>query len=304
VDRNFRRAGAVLIGALTLAVAACSGGSLSTTPAAAPTAAASTPAASDPALSTSDAPRPTGPVAPSQPDTGATPAPDWLGTRELPIGPAGWPAARSTPPELRDRRIVTVDYLSAPADGAFHATVAPVPATVQRRSTWSARCPVALSDLRYVTVGFRGFDGRAHTGELIVHRSVAQDVVTVFGRLFAAGFPIERMRVTSPAEVTAAPTGDGNTTSAFVCRPIRGRTIWSAHAYGLAIDVDPFQNPYRSGQRVLPELATAYLDRGRHLPGMITADSPVVAAFRAVGWTWGGGWSSPTDLMHFSSTGH
>ena len=304
MDRNFRRAGAVLIGALTLAVAACSGGSPSTTPAAAPTPAASTPAASDPALSTSDAPRPTGPVGPSQPDTGATPAPDWLGTRELPIGPAGWPAARPTPPELRDRRIRTVDYLPAPADGAFHATVGPVPATVQRRSTWSARCPVALSDLRYVTVGFRGFDGRPHTGELIVHRSVAQDVVTVFGRLFAAGFPIERMRATSPAEVTAAPTGDGNTTSAFVCRPIRGRTIWSAHAYGLAVDVNPFQNPYRSGQRVLPELATAYLDRGRQLPGMITADSPTVAAFRAVGWTWGGGWSSPTDLMHFSSTGH
>jgi D-alanyl-D-alanine carboxypeptidase-like protein len=48
----------------------------------------------------------------------------------------------------------------------------------------------------------------------------------------------------------------------------------------------------------------ATLDRGRHLPGMITADGPVVAAFRSVGWTWGGGWSSPTDLMHFSSTGH
>jgi len=300
VDRNSRRAGAVLIAALTLALAACSGGS----PSAAPPRAPSTPAPSGPALSASDAAQPTVAATPAQSDTGATPAPDWLGTRELPVGPAGWPAARATPPELRDRRIVTVDYLSPPPDGAFHATVGPVPPTVQRRSTWSARCPVALSDLRYVTVGFRGFDERAHTGELIVHRSVARAVVSVFGRLFAAGFPIERMRVTSPAEVAAAPTGDGNTTSAFVCRPIRGRTIWSAHAYGLAVDVNPFQNPYRSGQRVLPELATAYLDRGRQLPGMITGDGPVVAAFRAAGWTWGGDWSSPTDLMHFSSTGH
>jgi hypothetical protein len=182
--------------------------------------------------------------------------------------------------------------------------VGPVPDDVRRRSTWSARCPVALSDLRYVTVGFRGFDGRAHTGELLVHRQVAAAVVTVFGRLFAAGFPIERMRVTSPAEVTAAPTGDGNTTAAFVCRPTRGQTTWSAHAYGLAIDVNPFHNPYRSGTRVLPELATAYLDRGRQLSGMITAAGPVVAAFRAVGWTWGGDWTSPRDYMHFSSTGH
>jgi D-alanyl-D-alanine carboxypeptidase len=289
VDRNCRPAVAALLGALTLALAACSGRS----------AAPSAPAPSTPA-STPDAPRPT---APSR-SAGATAAPDWLGTRRLPAGPSGWPAARSTPPELRDRRIVTVDYLPPPADNAFHATAGRVPPTVQRRSTWSAGCPVALSDLRYVTVGFRGFDGRAHTGELIVHRSVAADVVTVFGRLFAAGFPIERMRVTSPAELTAAPTGDGNTTSAFVCRPTRGRASWSAHAYGLAIDVDPFQNPYRSGDRVLPELATAYLDRSRHLPGMITPDGSVVAAFRAVGWTWGGGWTSPTDLMHFSATGH
>ena len=54
---------------------------------------------------------------------------------------------------------------------------------------------------------------------------------------------------------------------------------------------------------MLPELARAYTDRGRVLPGMITAGSPVVAAFRAVGWTWGGGWRSPKDYMHFSSTG-
>ena len=303
MDRDPRHAGALLIAALTLVLAACSAGSPSAAPAPS-TPAPSTPAPSTPAPSTPAVSRPTVPAAPSLSDTGATPAPDWLGTRELPVGPAGWPEARVTPAELRDRRIVTTDYLPPPADGAFHATVGPVSPAIQRRSTWSADCPVALSDLRYLTVGFRGFDGRPHTGELIVHRTVARDVVAVFGRLFAAGFPIERMRVTSPAEVTAPPTGDGNTTAAFVCRPIRGRTTWSAHAYGLAIDVNPFQNPYTSGKRVLPELATAYLDRGRHLPGMITADGPVAAAFRSIGWTWGGGWSSPTDLMHFSSTGH
>jgi hypothetical protein len=320
MGRNSGRLTAVLLGVLT--VAGCSGGA---DPVAAPvrsspsapapstpapstpapsTPAPSTPAPSTSAPSTSDSPLPTVRPAPSRSDTGATPAPDWLGTRELPAGPAGWPEARATPPELVDRRIVTVDYLPPPADGAFHATVGPVPAAVRRRSTWSARCPVALSDLRYVTVAFRGFDGRVHTGELLVHREVAADVVTVFGRLFAAGFPIERMRVTSPAELTAPPTGDGNTTAAFVCRPTRGQTTWSAHAYGKAIDVDPFHNPYRSGTRVLPELATAYLDRGRQLPGMVTATGPVVAAFRAVGWTWGGRWTSPTDYMHYSATGH
>jgi hypothetical protein len=271
-------------------------------PAPAPTAAPTTVPAATPTRGPAT-PTTTTPTPAAAPGTGATPAPAWLGTRVLPTGPSGYGIATRTPPELVDRRIVTVDELPPPADGAFHAAVRPVPAAVAARSTWSARCPVALAELRYVTVGFRGFDGRAHTGELLVHRDVAADLVTVFRRLFAAGFPIERMRITTVAERDGPPTGDGNTTGAFNCRPATGSTGWSAHAYGRAVDVDPFQNPYVRRGLVLPELALAYADRGRVRPGVITADGPVVAAFRAVGWTWGGGWRSPKDYMHFSATG-
>ena len=73
--------------------------------------------------------------------------------------------------------------------------------------------------------------------------------------------------------------------------------------YGLAIDVNPFQNPYTKGDLVLPELASSYLDRGRVRPGMITPDGPVVQAFSAIGWTWGGTWHSLKDLQHFSQNG-
>lgn len=157
----------------------------------------------------------------------------------LPAGPGGYPLPVRTPPELVDRRIATVDVLPPPAGGAFRSAVTPVPAAVQARSTWSARCPVTLAELRYVTVSFRGFDGRPHTGELMVHRDVADAVVTVFARLWALRFPVERMQVPSPAELAAPPTGDGNTTAAFVCRAARGSTAWSAHAYGKALDLNP-----------------------------------------------------------------
>jgi hypothetical protein len=70
------------------------------------------------------------------------------------------------------------------------------------------------------------------------------------------------------------------------------------------VDVNPFQNPYRKGDLLLPELASAYLDRGHARPGMIHEDGPVVAAFDRIGWTWGGRWRSPVDLHHFSATGH
>jgi hypothetical protein len=84
-------------------------------------------------------------------------------------------------------------------------------------------------------------------------------------------FPLEEVRVVRADELAAAPTGDGNVTSAFVCRPAVGGGGWSRHAYGRALDVNPFHNPYdrgRGGDRlVLPELATAYTDRDGCCPG-------------------------------------
>jgi hypothetical protein len=36
---------------------------------------------------------------------------------------------------------------------------------------------------------------------------------------------------------------------------------------------------------------------------MIVAGGPVVRAFAAVGWGWGGTWHSPRDYQHFSASG-
>jgi hypothetical protein len=166
---------------------------------------------------------------------------------------------------------------------------------------------VSLSQLRYLTVSFRGFDRRAHTGELVVRASQARDVVTVFHRLFDVSFPIEEMRLPTTADLRAPPTGDGNNTAAYVCRDTRGATTFSAHAYGVAIDVNPFMNPYhraeKGGDLVLPELASAYLDRSWRRPGMILPGGVVVRAFAAIGWHWGGDFRSVSDLMHFSANG-
>jgi hypothetical protein len=238
--------------------------------------------------------------------TSASKPPDvtWqVGAHPLPRRPDGFGEVEPTPPELVNRSLPTHDLLPPPAGDAYASTISAVPPDVLARSTWRPACPVKSADLRYLTMSFRGFDGRAHTGEMIVNASAAKGIATVFGKLFAARFPIEDMRVTSPAELTAPPTGDGNTTSAFVCRPVRGETQWSAHAYGLAVDVDPFCNPYTKGDLVLPELASAYVDRSRVRPGMVLAGDATVRAFAAIGWSWGGAWTSPVDRMHFTATG-
>lgn len=237
--------------------------------------------------------------------TSAPPAaPAWVvGAEPLPLRPDGYGRVRPTPPPLVNRRLPTVDRLSPPRGDRYAATVRAVPADVLARSTWRGGCPVSVSELRYLRMSFWGFDGRAHTGEMIVNRSAAAAVTRVFRVLYQARFPLEEMRVVARPELDAPPTGDGNNTTAFVCRPAVGLSRWSAHARGLAIDLNPFNNPYRRGDLVLPELASAYLDRAKGRPGMVLPGDVVVRAFAAIGWKWGGEWADPVDLQHFSVTG-
>lgn len=231
---------------------------------------------------------------------------DWVvGASPLPLRDDGFGQVRPTPRTLRVRLLPTPDRLPPPDPVRFTAEIAPVTAALVRRTdlAWRPGCPVDLGDLRILRVGFWGFDDLPHTGELVVNTSVARDVVSVFRRLWDARFPLEDVRPVTQADLDAPPTGDGNVTSAYACRPTTGATSWSAHAYGLAVDVNPFQNPYQRGDLVLPELASAYLDRDWRRPGMIEPAGVVVRAFSAIGWTWGGTFPSVLDLHHFSATG-
>ncbi|WP_244930500.1 M15 family metallopeptidase [Nocardioides sp. W7] len=246
---------------------------------------------------------PSSPTPTPGPRPGTVP-PTWLGTRPLPVAASGYGEVRPTPRELRRRRFTLPDRLPAlPGDGFAVEVASPPPDDVLTRSTWEPGCPVSRDQLAWVRLTFRGFDGLRHTGELLVASSAADDLVSVFRELWRADFPIEELRISTRAELDAAPTGDGNNTEAFVCRAVTGGTSYSQHAYGLALDLNSFQNPYEKGDVVLPELASSYLDRGRLRPGMITADGPVVRAFARIGWGWGGAWASLKDYQHFSQNG-
>ncbi len=292
----------VLLAAVLVVAAACAGGGDVTT------ATSGDPAtgATEPAPATSAPPVPSAPPATEIPPT-TRPSPfarpAWLGTRLLPLRPDGRGIAQPTPPELTDRRLATLDLLPPPAGETFESTLGPVPAEVLARSSWTEECPVGVDELRYATVSHYGFDGDYHTGELLVNAAVAEQMVEVFRRLHEARFPIEQMRVIRAEEIDAHPTGDGNDTTAFVCRPVVGATTWSQHAFGLGVDINPFHNPYQKGDLILPELASAYLDRADVRPGMIVEGDVVTTAFDELGWGWGGRWNTLDDWMHFSQTG-
>lgn len=232
------------------------------------------------------------------------PRPHWIGSGGLPFEPGhGDPGVPITNmAELEDRQFWSPEHLPPPPNDVVLSSVeSPPPPNVVARSTWHAQCPVSLDQLAYAQVSFFGFDGLFHTGEFIAHADHIEGIVDIFEKLHAARFPIEEMVVTSTSALTARPSGDINNTGAFVCRRTVNSTRWSQHAYGLAIDINPFHNPYVRGDTVIPHLAESYLDRDRDVPGMVNAD--IVSMFDDLGWEWGGNWVTARDWMHFSENG-
>jgi D-alanyl-D-alanine carboxypeptidase len=171
------------------------------------------------------------------------------------------------------------------------------------RFSYRAGCPVGPRDLRTLRLSYWDFDGRARVGRLVVHRRVSRDVVAVFRRLYAARFPIRRMAPVSRYRGSDDASMAADNTSGFNCRFVSGTSRWSMHAFGLAIDVNPVENPYISGGRVSPPAGRRYLDRARAGAGMAVTGGALVNAFAAVGWRWGGHWSGAADYQHFSTNG-
>ena len=171
--------------------------------------------------------------------------------------------------------------------------------------SWHPGCPVAPSGLRRLRLSYWGFDGRPHSGALIVSAQAVAPLTSVFARLYAARFPLRRLRPIDAYGGSDERSLEADNTAAFNCRyaVAPGPKRWSVHAYGLAVDVDPVENPYLEGGRVHPRAGRAFLDRSRYRPGMATRGGLLVRAFAAVGWQWGGRWTGSPDYQHFSATG-
>jgi hypothetical protein len=191
----------------------------------------------------------------------------------------------------------------------FHAQVAPLTGAQRAAMTptvWRPGCPVALSDLRRLTLTYVGFDGRAHRGALVVNRSVATPVAQAFAQLYAARYPIRRMLPIEAYGGSDFRSIEADNTSSFNCRSATGSSSWSEHAYGRAIDIDPIENPYVAGDGTTSHAASRpYVDRARvrTRPGVIAEGGAVLRAFARIGWGWGGRWSGAHDYQHVSGSG-
>jgi D-alanyl-D-alanine carboxypeptidase len=171
-------------------------------------------------------------------------------------------------------------------------------------TNWHPGCPVPVRRLRLLRLSYVGFDGEIHTGPMVVNERVAAGVLWVFRRLYAAGFPIKKValakRYRPNAGDYASPVRD--VTAAFSCRPVTENPgLYSQHAYGWAIDVNPLENPYvRSDGTVLRRADEPFARRSRRVKGMIHPGDLIVRLFDRIGFGWGGDWSTVKDYMHFS----
>jgi D-alanyl-D-alanine carboxypeptidase len=198
--------------------------------------------------------------------------------------------------------------IAASGQPAFEGDSERITGKVRERivgSSWHRGCPVGIRDLRLLRVTYWGFDGRPHNGRLVVNARFDDEIVAVMKRLYNLRYPIRRMQLIDQYNASDDRSMAADNTSAFNCRFVAGTTRWSMHAYGLAIDVNPIENPYVSGSHVSPPEGRRYADRSRDAPGMIHDGDKVERAFaKRAGWEWlGDGPQSIRDYQHFSSTG-
>ncbi len=199
--------------------------------------------------------------------------------------------------------ILVLALLSADPAPAFDGKSQPIPDEIKKKivgSSWKEGCPVPIEGLAYVTLNHWGYDDKVHSGELIVAKEVAPEVLAVFKELFAAKFPVEQMKLVDEFGADDDKSMEANNTTAFNCRPIYGKSSgFSRHSYGQAIDINPKTNPYVTKKMVAPKGGEAFVDRTKAYLGGITADGLITKAFASRGWDWGGSWKSYQDYQHF-----
>ncbi len=175
-----------------------------------------------------------------------------------------------------------------------------------RGKTWKEGCTLNRDDYRYLRMLHRNADGKTQTGEMVCNKTVADKLLKIFRQLYDAHYRIERMVLIDNYDADDERSMTANNTSCFNYRVVRGSNKLSAHAKGLAVDINPLYNPYvkrgKQGTVVQPQSGRRYAfnrDRRRDIPNKIDRKDLAYKLFTAQGFMWGGNWRSLKDYQHF-----
>ncbi|WP_026521223.1 M15 family metallopeptidase [Butyrivibrio sp. VCB2001] len=165
-------------------------------------------------------------------------------------------------------------------------------------------CTVSLDELRYVGLMYVDFNGEPQKGELICNKALAQDMVEIFYELYSNDYQLESVKLVDEYGGDDTASMLANNTSCFNYRVVEGTTRLSNHAYGRAIDINPFYNPYITYNKdgttnVSPAGSEAYADRSASFPYKIDENDLAYKLFKEHGFKWGGDWNNSKDYQHF-----
>lgn len=155
-----------------------------------------------------------------------------------------------------------------------------------------------FDELSYLILTYYGFDNNIHIGEMIVNKKLANETVDIFKELYKNKYPIEKVRLIDEYNGNDDLSMKDNNTSSFCYRTVAGTNRLSNHSKGMAIDINPLQNPHIKGNTISPIEGEKYIDRENIRKGMIIENDVAYNAFIKRGWKWGGHWSNP-DYQHF-----
>ena len=178
----------------------------------------------------------------------------------------------------------------------------PVPESVQSRMKGKSlpeKALIRIENLRYLTLYYYDFNGDIQTGEMVCNKAIAHDLLVVFCRLFQQEYPICSIRLVDDFDGDDEASMQANNTSCFNYRNVPGTNFLSRHAFGMAVDVNPLQNPWIVGKTIHPSNAGDYVDRSRDFPHKIDRNDACYRVMKAHGFIWGGEWAWAKDYQHF-----
>ena len=171
-------------------------------------------------------------------------------------------------------------------------------------STWKPNCPVPLKNLRLIQVKHYDFKKKQQLGQLIAHKDIAQELLTIFKQLYQKKILIHKIKPLHHYKGDDRKSMIDNITSIFNCRQnTMNPKKFSVHSYGKAIDINPFQNPlvYKRKKtiKIKPKEAKHFVNRTKKTIGMIHRNSTIWNIFTSNNWQWGGTWRRVQDYQHF-----
>ena len=208
-----------------------------------------------------------------------------------------------TPGQITAGTVLTEEAVAALGEDAFFSVEEISDETFARmwKKSFKEYCTMDRADLRYIRCLHKDIDGNIKAGELVMHVVVAETVCGIFRQLYDASYPIESMILVDEFDADDETSIMSNNTSAFNFRLVAGTDEISNHAYGLAIDINPYYNVYYipSLEYVFPPEGWEYLDREADFPYKLMPGDLCYNLFTEAGFEWGGWWTYNTDYQHF-----